>query len=102
MLRRRMRDIQREIGEGDGGAREVDELREQLDAAELPPERATQAERELRRLRALPQHAPDRHLIRTYLEWIADLPWSMRDRRPARPRDSARACSTRTTTASRR
>jgi ATP-dependent Lon protease len=77
LLRRRMRDIQSEIGEGDAGAQEVDDLRERIEAAQLPAEAATQAERELKRLAALPQHAPDRHLIRTYLEWLADLPWSI-------------------------
>ncbi len=76
LLRRRLRDIQAEIGEGDAGAQEVDELRERIEAAGLPPEAATQAERELKRLAALPPHAPDRHMVRTYLEWIADLPWS--------------------------
>ncbi len=77
LLRRRMRDIQTEIGEGDGSTAEVDELRERIEAARLPAEAQAQAERELRRLAALPQHAPDRHLIRTYLEWLADLPWSV-------------------------
>jgi ATP-dependent Lon protease len=77
ILRRRARDIEREIGEGDGGQREVDELRDKLDAANLPADARDQADRELRRLRALPSHAPDRHLIRTYLEWLADLPWSV-------------------------
>jgi ATP-dependent Lon protease len=76
LLRKRMRDIQAEIGEGDAGAQEVDELRERIEAAGLPPEAATQAERELKRLAALPAHAPDRHMVRTYLEWMADLPWS--------------------------
>jgi ATP-dependent Lon protease len=76
MLRGRMREIQAEIGEGDAGLREVDELRERLEAAELPEEAHAQAERELHRLAALPQHAPDRHLIRTYLDWLVDLPWS--------------------------
>jgi len=77
MLRGRMRAIQEEIGESDAGSREVDELREKLDAAELPEEAQEQAERELKRLSALPQHAPDRHLIRTYLDWLLDLPWSV-------------------------
>jgi ATP-dependent Lon protease len=77
LLRRRLRDIQSEIGEGDAGAQEVDELRERIEAAKLPPEAAAQAERELKRLAALPQQAPDRHMVRTYLEWIADLPWSV-------------------------
>ncbi len=76
MLRSRMREIQTEIGEGDPGLREVDELRERFDQLELPEEVEEQAERELKRLTALPQHAPDRHLIRTYLEWMLDTPWS--------------------------
>jgi ATP-dependent Lon protease len=77
LLRGRMSDIQSEIGEGDAGARESEELREKIEAANLPAEAKAQAERELKRLAALPQHAPDRHMIRTYLEWMADLPWSV-------------------------
>ena len=77
LLRRRMREIQAELGEVDSASGEVDELRERIEAAELPPEAAEQAERELKRLAALPQHAPDRHLLRGYLEWMADLPWSV-------------------------
>ncbi len=77
LLRHRMRDIQDEIGEGDAGAREVDELREKIAAANLPEEARTQAERELKRMSAMPQQAPDRHMVRTYLEWMADLPWSV-------------------------
>jgi ATP-dependent Lon protease len=76
MLRQRMREIQTEIGETDAGSREVDELREKLDALTLPEEADTLANRELRRLGSLPQHAPDRHLIRTYLDWLLDLPWN--------------------------
>jgi ATP-dependent Lon protease len=75
LLRRRMRDIETELGE-DSGIREVEELRERIEAAGLPEEARAQADRELQRLAALPQHAPDRHLIRTYVEWMADLPWS--------------------------
>lgn len=76
MLRRRMREIQEEIGETEAGSREVDELREKLDALTLPEEADALANRELRRLAALPQQAPDRHLIRTYLDWLLDLPWN--------------------------
>ena len=76
MLRQRMREIQVEIGETDAGSREIDELREKLDALTLPEEADTLANRELRRLSSLPQHAPDRHLIRTYLDWLLDLPWN--------------------------
>ncbi len=77
LLRRRMREIQKELGEDEGGAREADELAERLETAELPDAARAHADRELRRFRALPQHAPDRHLLRSYLEWIADLPWSI-------------------------
>jgi ATP-dependent Lon protease len=76
LLRRRLRDIEHELGENDASHREVDELRDRIEAAALPEDARAQAERELRRLTALPQHAPDRHLIRNYLEWLADLPWS--------------------------
>ena len=77
LLRRRMRDIQDELGEAAGGEREADELAEKLEAAQLPEPARAHAERELRRFRALAQHAPDRHLLRTYLEWVAALPWSI-------------------------
>ena len=76
MLRKRMREIQEEIGEADAGARETDDLREQLDALGLPEEAQVLADRELKRLSSLPQHAPDRHLIRTFLDWLVDLPWN--------------------------
>jgi ATP-dependent Lon protease len=76
LLRRRMRDIQEELGEAAGGEREADELAEKLEAAQLPETARAHAERELKRFRALQQNAPDRHLLRTYLEWIADLPWA--------------------------
>jgi ATP-dependent Lon protease len=76
LLRRRLREIEAELGEGDPGIREVEELREKIEEANLPEAALSQAERELKRLAALPQHAPDRHLIRTYIEWMAELPWS--------------------------
>jgi len=77
LLRRRLRDIEDELGEGDPGIREVEELREKIENAKLPEIPRAQADRELQRLSALPQHAPDRHLIRNYVEWLADLPWSV-------------------------
>jgi ATP-dependent Lon protease len=77
LLRRRLREIQTELGETESGLSEVDELRERVEAARLPSEAAAAAERELKRLAALPQHAPDRHMIRTYLEWMIELPWSV-------------------------
>lgn len=76
LLRGRMREIETEIGENDASVREADQLRAKVEAADLPEEAKSQAERELQRLAALPAHAPDRYLIRTYIEWMAELPWS--------------------------
>lgn len=77
LLRKRMRDIQKELGESDPGQREVDDLRDRLEVIDLPEEAREQSDREIKRLASLPAQAPDRHLIRTYLEWILDLPWSV-------------------------
>ena len=76
-LRQQMKAIQKELGEDDeGGERaEAEMLRERLDAADLPEEVRKEAERELRRLERLPQAAPDYHVIRTWLEFVIELPW---------------------------
>src|SRR5215470_2698789 len=76
VLRQQMRAIQKELGEDETGeAAETELLRERLEKAELPEEVRTEAERELKRLQRLPQAAPDYHVIRTYLEFILELPW---------------------------
>jgi len=77
LLRRRMRDLESEIGETDPSMNEVNELRARVEETELSEEATKQAERELRRFANLPPQAPDRHMIRTYLEWMTDLPWSV-------------------------
>ncbi|MFN6964590.1 MAG: endopeptidase La [Pyrinomonadaceae bacterium] len=76
VLRQQMKAIQKELGEDDNGEKaEAAQLRERLETADLPDEVRKEAERELRRMEALPQSAPDFHVIRTYLEYILDLPW---------------------------
>ena len=76
ILRQQMKAIQKELGEDEGGERaEAELLRERLAAADLPDEVRTEAERELRRLEKLPAAAPDYHVIRTYLEYVLELPW---------------------------
>src|SRR5205809_3429094 len=76
VLRQQMRAIQKELGEGEAGeAAEAELLRERLEKAELPEEVRTEAERELKRLERLPAAAPDYHVIRTYLEYVLELPW---------------------------
>lgn len=75
-LRQQMKAIQKELGEDEGGEQaEAGQLRERLDTADLPDEVRKEAERELKRMEKLPQAAPDYHVIRTYLEYILDLPW---------------------------
>lgn len=76
-LRQQLKAIQDELGEQDPAEAEVSELREQLDAANLPEDVRRQADRELSRLEKLPQAAAEHGVIRTYLEWIAELPWSV-------------------------
>ena len=76
VLRQQMKAIQKELGDDESGeVAEAAQLRERLEAADLPDEVRKEAERELKRMEALPQAAPDYHVIRTYLEYILELPW---------------------------
>jgi ATP-dependent Lon protease len=75
-LRQQMKAIQDELGEGDEVQAEVNELRRQLEALELPEEVSKQVERELGRLERLAPAMAEYGVVRTYLEWIASLPWN--------------------------
>src|ERR1700712_3769209 len=75
ILRQQLKAIQEELGEFDESAAEANELREQLAALDLPEDARKQADRELGRLENLPTAAAEHGVIRTYLEWIASLPW---------------------------
>src|SRR5438045_9159011 len=68
--------IQKELGDDESGElAEAEMLRERLAKADLPDEVRTEAQRELKRLEKLPAAAPDYHVIRTYLEYVLELPW---------------------------
>jgi ATP-dependent Lon protease len=75
-LRQQLEAIRKELGEEDEGARELKELKEKLDKAQLPPEARKESDRELGRLASIPPASPEHGMIVTYLEWMASLPWN--------------------------
>jgi ATP-dependent Lon protease len=74
-LREQLRAIQTELGEGDIWSRELNELREKIEMKLMPEEVKKQAFKEIERLTQMPSMAPEVGIIRTYLDWIIDLPW---------------------------
>ncbi|HVG87052.1 MAG TPA: endopeptidase La [Vicinamibacterales bacterium] len=77
-LREQLKAIQKELGEGDDQTREIDELRDKIEAAGLPDVVKKEALRELDRLSKMPPAAAEFTVARTYLDWIVALPWSKR------------------------
>ncbi len=75
-LREQMKAIQKELGEGDDGQRDIEELRAKLEAAGMPEETKKEALKELTRLSRMSPMAADYSLTRNYIEWLAVLPWS--------------------------
>ncbi len=77
LLREQMKQIQRELGDEDD-RKEVEELRERIEALNLDPDARTEVERELRRLQRTSPQSAEYQVIRTFLEWVTELPWSER------------------------
>ena len=82
ILREQMAAIQRQLGEGDGRAQEVQELTEKIAKATMPPEVEEQARRELHRYERMPEGAMEAGMIRTYLDWLVELPWALPEEKP--------------------
>ncbi|MBI4504986.1 MAG: endopeptidase La [Chloroflexi bacterium] len=75
VLREHLATIERELGSADPFQREMHELRERVATSDLPPAVAARAREELDRLATLPPAAPEVAIIRTYVDWLVDLPW---------------------------
>jgi ATP-dependent Lon protease len=75
-LREQMKAIHKELGEGDEGQRDIEELREKIEAAGMPEETRKEALKELNRLARMSPMAADYSLTRNYIEWLAVLPWA--------------------------
>jgi ATP-dependent Lon protease len=76
-LREQMKAIQKELGETYSFTKDLSELRERFDSLKLPDEVREKAEVELRRLSAMPAASPEVGIIRTYIDWLLALPWTV-------------------------
>ncbi len=83
LLREQMAAIQKQLGEGDAGkSAEIAELSEAITKAKMPKEIEEQARRELRRLERMPEAAGEYGMVRTYLDWLIELPWDLPEDQP--------------------
>ncbi len=83
VLREQMAAIQKQLGEGDEGkAAEMAELDKAVSNAQMPKEIEDQARKELRRLQRMPEAAGEYGMVRTYLDWLIELPWALPEEKP--------------------
>ncbi|HXN67369.1 MAG TPA: endopeptidase La [Bradyrhizobium sp.] len=82
ILREQMATIQRQLGEGDGKTQEVAELNEAIAKAQMPPEAESQTRKEVRRYERMPESAAEAGMVRSYLDWLIELPWALPPEKP--------------------
>ena len=79
VLRERLHQIQKELGESDNSSAELEDLKKQVKDAGMPPDVEEQVQRELKRLERMPEQAAEYSMTRTYLDWLLAMPWSKLD-----------------------
>jgi ATP-dependent Lon protease len=82
VLREQLATIQRQLGEDDGKAAEIEELTKAINEAGMPPDVDAQARKEVRRLERTPEAAGEYGMIRNYLDWLIELPWKLPEEKP--------------------
>src|SRR5213075_1443552 len=82
VLREQLRQIQKELGEGEDTGAELAELKKQIDEAGMPEDVLKHATKELKRLQRMGEGSAENGMLRTYLEWLAELPWKDEAQKP--------------------
>jgi ATP-dependent Lon protease len=82
LLREQLAAIRRQLGEGEEGKAEIAELSEAIGKARMPKDVEEQARKELRRLERMPEASAEHGMVRSYLDWLVELPWQLPEERP--------------------
>ena len=78
VLREKLKTIEQELGEGEGDDKDIREYREKIKKANMPKQAEEKAFKELKRLSKMSQYNPETSYIRTFLDWLVELPWNIR------------------------